>query len=134
MTQHGIQRCEHGKVNRCRLCGVERVRGVLTDGAGAHVGWRVAWRPTRARIGTPSRALYNPNQPRDHGMFASAGGSGTGGHDDSKNEREPSGGHGTDKADAGGDKAPPPGQPPGASASARAGTQQAEAHGQGSSP
>lgn len=44
MTEFGVSRCEHGSSNRCRLCGVERVRDfeVGLDGSQA---WRVLWRP-----------------------------------------------------------------------------------------
>lgn len=44
MTEFGVSRCEHGASNRCRLCGVERVRDfeIGPDGAQA---WRVLWRP-----------------------------------------------------------------------------------------
>ena len=47
MTAHGIERCEHGKSNRCRLCGIERTRKLVPPsepGAGDH-GWRIVWRP-----------------------------------------------------------------------------------------
>jgi hypothetical protein len=44
MTEHGITRCEHGSSNRCRLCGVERVRDFIPGEDGAHA-WQVAWRP-----------------------------------------------------------------------------------------
>ena len=27
MTQYGLERCAHDMPNRCRICGVERVRG-----------------------------------------------------------------------------------------------------------
>jgi len=44
MTEFGVSRCEHGSSNRCRLCGVERVRDfdVALDGSQT---WRVLWRP-----------------------------------------------------------------------------------------
>lgn len=44
MTDHGVDRCEHGATNRCRLCGVERVRGVLPGVDGGPPGWKLAWR------------------------------------------------------------------------------------------
>ncbi len=52
MTAHGVERCEHGYPNRCRMCGIERVRDYdlgpdgqpLRDRDG-NVIWRVAWRP-----------------------------------------------------------------------------------------
>lgn len=47
MTEHGVPRCEHGSSNRCRLCGVERVRDFLPGEDGNHA-WQVAWRPIAA--------------------------------------------------------------------------------------
>ncbi len=44
MTEHGVTRCEHGSSNRCRLCGVERVRDFIPGEDGEHA-WQVAWRP-----------------------------------------------------------------------------------------
>ncbi len=45
MTEHGVARCEHGSSNRCRLCGVERVRDFVPGVGGAEHSWKVAWRP-----------------------------------------------------------------------------------------
>jgi hypothetical protein len=45
MTEHGVDRCEHGSLNRCRLCGVERIRGVVPGQDGEPHGWKLAWRP-----------------------------------------------------------------------------------------
>lgn len=44
MTEKNIERCEHGSVNRCRLCGIERVRDFEVDESGTP-RWKVAWRP-----------------------------------------------------------------------------------------
>lgn len=44
MTELGVTHCEHGKSNRCRLCGIERVRDVTRGDDGEPV-WAVAWRP-----------------------------------------------------------------------------------------
>lgn len=44
MTEHGIERCSHEALNRCRICGIERVRDFDVGDDGAHT-WRVAWRP-----------------------------------------------------------------------------------------
>lgn len=44
MTEHCVPRCEHGSSNRCRLCGVERVR-VLIPGENGDHSWGVAWQP-----------------------------------------------------------------------------------------
>lgn len=49
MTLHAVQRCEHGKSNRCLLCGVERNReltGTDNDGNGIFV---TSWRAIGAR-------------------------------------------------------------------------------------
>jgi hypothetical protein len=54
MTEHGVVRCEHGSSNRCRLCGVERVRQLVpaTSPGGAHA-WLVKWRPIGATAAPP---------------------------------------------------------------------------------
>jgi hypothetical protein len=44
MTEHAVERCQHGSLNRCRLCGVERVRDFETDQSG-NPQWKVVWRP-----------------------------------------------------------------------------------------
>jgi phage gp29-like protein len=53
MTELGIERCQHGKPNRCQICGIERKRDVeLVDGEAV---WVVAWKPipkARLRDGT----------------------------------------------------------------------------------
>lgn len=49
MTAHGIASCEHGRTNRCPLCGVERVRGVVPGENGAAPGWRLAWQPIASK-------------------------------------------------------------------------------------
>lgn len=45
MTEHQIPRCEHGSVNRCRLCGIERTRSFTPGTKGSPPTWHVAWRP-----------------------------------------------------------------------------------------
>jgi hypothetical protein len=53
MTELSIQRCEHGKLNRCQLCGVERERQLTgTDREGNGV-WATAWRAIGARAPLP---------------------------------------------------------------------------------
>ncbi len=55
MNEHRMERCPHGKVNRCRMCGIERIRELsmdpagqpLTDEAGAAI-CNVKWRPLTA--------------------------------------------------------------------------------------
>lgn len=49
MTEHQVDRCEHGASNRCRLCGVERARGLDVGEDGAH-SWRLAWQPIAAAL------------------------------------------------------------------------------------
>lgn len=44
MTAAGVSKCEHGSSNRCRLCGIERVRDFEPGPDGEPV-WKVAWRP-----------------------------------------------------------------------------------------
>ncbi len=44
MTEHNVARCEHGSSNRCRLCGVERVRDFTAGEDGADHTWSIAWR------------------------------------------------------------------------------------------
>jgi len=51
MTLAKVDRCEHGRVNECEKCGVERVRGILRDENGepmrdesGNVRWKIAWR------------------------------------------------------------------------------------------
>jgi hypothetical protein len=46
MTEHQIPRCEHGSANRCRLCGIERVRD-FEPGEDGTPQWKIAWRPIR---------------------------------------------------------------------------------------
>lgn len=63
MTEHGVDRCGHGSVNRCRICGVERIHALsmgedgkpLKDAEGRPV-WAVKWRA----IGD------KPAKPEDH--------------------------------------------------------------------
>lgn len=45
MTEHGITRCEHGALNRCRLCGIERTRDFDPGLDGNDPRWRIAWQP-----------------------------------------------------------------------------------------
>jgi hypothetical protein len=44
MTAAGVERCEHGAVNRCRLCGIERKRSFRVNELGETV-WEVIWKP-----------------------------------------------------------------------------------------
>lgn len=44
MTDHKIDRCEHGRINECPKCGVERTRGVLLGEDGKPIGWKIAWK------------------------------------------------------------------------------------------
>lgn len=44
MTQHRIERCRHDKVNRCRLCGIERAND-FEVGPDGTPQWKVLWRP-----------------------------------------------------------------------------------------
>lgn len=51
MTAHGVERCEHNAVNRCRICGIERDRALVlgadgqpTRNAEGKPVWAVRWR------------------------------------------------------------------------------------------
>ena len=51
MTLAKVDRCEHGRVNECPKCGVERARGILRDDNGeplrdenGNVRWKIEWR------------------------------------------------------------------------------------------
>jgi phage-related protein (TIGR01555 family) len=56
MTEFAVQRCEHGVVNRCVKCGIERTRdfAIGNDGqpvrdAEGNIQWSVLWRPIGAK-------------------------------------------------------------------------------------
>lgn len=54
MTTYGVERCAHERPNRCRLCGVERLRDFTPDPESGEVRWHTAWRPiTRPRAAAP---------------------------------------------------------------------------------
>lgn len=67
LTSAGVDRCEHGSVNRCRLCGVERVRDFDVDDDGkpirtpeGGIAWKVAWKaidPTLATVDAGDEVL-----------------------------------------------------------------------------
>lgn len=48
MTELAVEQCIHQKKNRCRICGVERVRTVEMGEDGQH-RWPVAWKPIGAK-------------------------------------------------------------------------------------
>lgn len=54
MTQYGVERCEHGRANRCWLCGIERVRDFEQGPNGPQ--WRIAWRPIGQAATAPASA------------------------------------------------------------------------------
>jgi len=56
MTQHKIDRCAHGRPNRCPQCGVERVFAVQPGARGKPHSWPVAWRPIAAVQARADRA------------------------------------------------------------------------------
>lgn len=56
MTAHGMQACEHGRPNRCPICGVERAREVVPGIDGAPATYRMgSWRMIEDSI-TPAEA------------------------------------------------------------------------------
>jgi hypothetical protein len=63
LTEYGADRCvDHGAPNRCRLCGVERKRGVTRDADGSLkpvVAWRPIKRP-KAKQATPDAPASAP--------------------------------------------------------------------------
>lgn len=60
MTELGIPRCEHGKVNRCQMCGIERHRDVEVAKDGT-AQWALKWRAIGERIPVPTE----PDDPSD---------------------------------------------------------------------
>ena len=61
MTQHDIDRCEHGLINKCDRCGIERVRGLAFDEDGTPMRneegkpiWSIVWRAQGDRTVTDS--------------------------------------------------------------------------------
>lgn len=55
MTELQIARCEHGAINRCRICGIERVRDV--EMVNDEPAWKLEWRaiPKPAALSVPVR-------------------------------------------------------------------------------
>lgn len=83
MTEHGIERCQHGATNRCRICGIERVRGVVPGEAGQPHSWKLEWKAIQSpTIGLQSdRAFVERDVTDDEGhkhgsdgKFTSGGG------------------------------------------------------------
>ncbi len=64
MTELGLERCAHQKVNRCRICGIERVRsGVELDANGEAV-WPTVWRPIGGKAAaSPAPGADAPSLP-----------------------------------------------------------------------
>ncbi len=66
MTDLGIDRCVHGKPNRCRICGIERKRDVeLVNG---EAQWSIAWKPIGTNGSPRTRRdddLDPPSSPGD---------------------------------------------------------------------
>jgi hypothetical protein len=65
MTQYGLERCAHDMPNRCRICGVERVRGVVPGVNGEPPTWRLAWKAigVKATVAEPAAAPEAPAEP-----------------------------------------------------------------------
>lgn len=60
LTLAGVPRCEHGSSNRCRICGIERVRdfeigqnGKPVLGSDGQPKWLVKWRPIYQAVAEP---------------------------------------------------------------------------------
>jgi hypothetical protein len=60
MTEHNVERCGHGALNKCRLCGVERDRDFTPGRRGQPVMWHVRWRPIRPVNGAVPLPLLSP--------------------------------------------------------------------------
>jgi phage-related protein (TIGR01555 family) len=56
MTELGVKRCEHGKSNRCQLCGVERHRELLDADGDGNGTWSTSWRAIGARAPAPAES------------------------------------------------------------------------------
>lgn len=56
LTQLGVERCAHGRSNRCPMCGVERVRKVEI-GPDGQPHWPIAWRPIGGAPAAPAAPL-----------------------------------------------------------------------------
>lgn len=61
MTELQIERCAHGKTNRCRICGIQRVRSDVALDEGGNAVWPVKWRPIGAAA---SPADASKGEPR----------------------------------------------------------------------
>ena len=61
MTELKLERCAHQKSNRCRICGIERVRsGVELDASTGEAVWPVVWRPIGGVTAPPALPLPAP--------------------------------------------------------------------------
>jgi hypothetical protein len=61
MSQHAVDRCEHGSNNRCLKCGIERTRDFTPGKRGQPVKWTIAWKPIAVRAysnGSNVRPLF----------------------------------------------------------------------------
>jgi hypothetical protein len=67
MTELGIPRCEHGYSNRCRICGIERVRDVVMGDDG-EPKWSIAW---QAITSTPPPPPQLTPAPKTNGATLS---------------------------------------------------------------
>lgn len=65
MTLHGALKCEHGKKNRCLLCGVERNRGLTGVDANGDGIWDTSWRAIGARAPAPAQPDAEPVDAAD---------------------------------------------------------------------
>jgi len=59
MTELGVKTCEHGKRNRCRICGIERDRKVELDATGEPL-WGGGWKPIKRKRGASRPAPGDP--------------------------------------------------------------------------
>lgn len=64
MTEKQLRACEHDKKNRCRICGIERVRRVDVNDQGQAV-WAIEWRPIGAQTANAGLAQAEPTPAQD---------------------------------------------------------------------
>lgn len=90
MTAASVARCEHDKVNRCQLCGIERGRDFTTGPDGKPI-WRVIWRAIGDTAEPHVDAEFDESKHErdERGRFSSTGGSGSSSESpDAKRKRE----------------------------------------------
>ena len=70
MNEHQIRACEHGRVNLCEWCGIERERSVEI-GADGEANWLIKWRPLR-KAAAPAPSFRAVDSTHDEDLEPSA--------------------------------------------------------------